>query len=214
MNKQNTFKQTGLGKIPKEWEVIEIKKLGKVITGKTPPTANKEYWNGDVPFITPFDIGEEKYVYNTERYISAKGVQIVGNILPKDAVLVVCIGSIGKITLTFKESISNQQINALICKDNINPHYVYYAISSKANFLKSFSGTTVVPIIKKSLFETFKLPLPPLPEQQKIAEILSAVDRVIEGVQKAIEKTQRLKKGLMQTLLTKGIQKGRLKIQD
>ncbi|MDI6890373.1 MAG: restriction endonuclease subunit S [Thermodesulfovibrionales bacterium] len=197
------FKDTEIGRIPKEWEVIEIKKLGKVITGKTPPTANKEYWNGDVPFITPFDIGEEKHVYNTERYISAKGAQKVGNILPKDAVLVVCIGStIGKIALTFKESIFNQQINALICKDNINPHYVYYAISSKANFLKSFSGTAAVPIIKKSLFETFKLPLPSLLEQQKIAEILSTVDKRLELLRERKAKFERVKKGLMGDLLT------------
>jgi len=62
-----------------------------------------------------------------------------------------------------------------------------------------------VPGLKRELVYALKLPLPPLPEQQKIAEILSTVDSAIEKVNQAIEKTQRLKKGLMQELLTKGI---------
>lgn len=200
------FKQTQIGKIPEEWKVVKIKDIGKVLTGKTPSTSNSMYWNGNFPFITPVDIKEAKYVYETERYVSPQGAQQIGHILPKDTVLVVCIGStIGKTGATYTESVTNQQINAIICNDKTNSHYVYYALSFRTEFLKSFSGVAAVPIIKKSLFEHFSIPLPPLPEQKKIAEILSTVDRAIEKVDEDIEKTQRLKKGLMQELLTKGI---------
>ena len=204
--KAKRYKDTEIGKIPEEWKVVKIKDIGKVLTGKTPSTSNSMYWNGNFPFITPVDIKEAKYVYETERHVSPQGAQQIGHILPKDTVLVVCIGStIGKTGVTYTKSVTNQQINAIICNDKTNSHYVYYALSFRTEFLKSFSGVAAVPIIKKSLFEHFSIPLPPLPEQKKIAEILSTVDRAIEKVDEDIEKTQRLKKGLMQELLTKGI---------
>jgi len=202
--KQETFKQTGIGKIPKEWEVVRISQIGKVITGTTPSTKVEEYWGGNYPFVTPTDFSTSKYVYKTERSVTKKGAN-KGKIIPKDSVMVTCIASVGEVALASSECITNQQINSIICNQNANPHYIYYALFFRKNLLKGWAGVTTTPIIKKSLFEKFPIPLPPLPEQQKIAEILSTVDSAIEKVNQAIEKTQRLKKGLMQKLLTKGI---------
>src|SRR3990172_9153411 len=141
----------------------------------------KRYKDTEIGKI-PEDIKEAKYVYETERHVSPQGAQQIGHILPKDTVLVVCIGStIGKTGVTYTKSVTNQQINAIICNDKTNSHYVYYALSFRTEFLKSFSGVAAVPIIKKSLFEHFSIPLPPLPEQKKIADILSTVDRAIEN---------------------------------
>ncbi len=193
--------------IPKGWETKTIKEIGEVITGKTPPTSKKDYWNGNVQFITPEDINSSKYIFRTRRHITKLGADKVGNILPKDTVVVVCIGStIGKIALTHNTCISNQQINAILCSNQYDSHYIYYAILKKEHFLKSFSGTAAVPIINKSLFEKFKISVPAdIKEQQKIAEILSSVDEGIQKVEKAIKKTERLRQGLMNKLLIKGI---------
>ncbi|MBI2485813.1 MAG: restriction endonuclease subunit S [Deltaproteobacteria bacterium] len=192
-----------IGRVPQEWEVVKVKNIGEVLTGKTPSTNNKMYWNGGIPFITPVDIQETKYVYKTQRFVTQEGTQQIGYVLPKDTVLVVCIGAtIGKTAITYTESITNQQINAIICSDKINPHYAYYAITLRNEFLKLSSGVAAVPIIKKSLFEQFKLPLPPLAEQKKIAEILSTVDNRVELLRKKKEKLERVKKGLMNDLLS------------
>lgn len=197
------FKNTEIGRIPKEWEIMKIKDVGKVQTGKTPSTSNNTYWEGMIPFITPADIKESKYLYQTERKVSQRGAQQIGFMLPKNSILVVCIGStIGKVGLTYKESVTNQQINSIICKNQINSHYVYYAILLKNRILKSFSGIAAVPIINKSSFENLKLPLPLLPEQQKIAEILSTVDERLELLRKRKGKLEKVKKGLMNDLLT------------
>ncbi len=198
------FKDSEVGRIPEEWEVVRLGDIGEVCTGKTPSTSNDAYWNGKIQFITPGDILDTKYVYNTKRHVTSEGANQVGKILPKDTVLTVCIGStIGKTAVTHTKCITNQQINAVICKyDFANSHYVYYALSFREKLLKSYSGVAAVPIIKKSLFECFKLPLPPLPEQQKIAEILGAVDKKLELENKRKEKLERIKKGLMNDLLT------------
>ncbi len=197
------FKNTEIGRIPKEWEIYKIKNIGNIITGKTPSTKNKVYWNGNIPFITPADIKQNKYINNTKRNVSNEGVRRIGYILPKEAVVVVCIGStIGKIGITSKESVTNQQNNSIICKKKINPHYVYYALLLRNKILKSFSGIAAVPIINKTLFGNLEITIPPLPEQQKIAEILSTVDSRLEMLRKRKGKLERVKKGLMNDLLT------------
>lgn len=197
------FKMTEIGRIPKNWYVAKIENLGNVITGKTPPTSNKKYWNGTIPFITPVDMTEDKFVKQTQRKITNEGAQKAGFILPENTVLVVCIGStIGKTGLTSERCVVNQQINAIICNNNLNSHYVFYALNRRAKLLKTFSGVAAVPIIKKSLFEKFRIPLPPLSEQQKIAEILSTVDQRVELLRQRKAKLERIKKGLMQGLLT------------
>jgi len=198
------FKNTEIGGIPKEWEVVRIKDIGEVFTGKTPSTSKDSYWNGDIPFITPEDMTGEKYVYRTNRYVSFEGANQSGKILPPNTVLVVCIGStVGKVALTHKESVTNQQINSVLCKEKVDHDCVYYAISHRSYMLKNYSGVAAVPIVKKSLFEEFKIPLPQkITEQQKIAEILSTVDKRLELLRNKKEKMEGIKKGLMNDLLT------------
>ncbi len=204
---QLRFKETEIGKVPEEWETVSIKDIGKVFTGKTPSTFKSIYWNGDIPFITPEDMTGYKYISESRRCVTKEGANQVSKILPKNTLLIVCIGStVGKVAITDRKSIVNQQINAVICSDNISCDYIYYAILFRSPILRNFSGVAAVPIIKKSLFETFKVPLPKnVEEQNKIAEILSTVDQVIEEVGESISKTERLKEELMRELLTKGI---------
>jgi len=203
--KETSFQDSSIGKIPKDWKIKTTKELGEVVTGITPSTLVEEYWNGDCPFVTPTDITEKKYVEKTERKVSAKGLE-KGRLIPKDSVLVTCIASIGKMALAFENCLTNQQINAIICEDEVNPHYVYYAEGFRASVLESWAGKTTSPIIKKSLFEKFPIPIPTsLSEQRQIVEVLDVVDSAIELADKVIAKTERLKKGLMQQLLTRGI---------
>ena len=211
MNRCNSFKQTEIGRLPKEWRVVRISNIGKVITGTTPPTKIEEYWGEGYPFVTPTDFSMSKYVNRTERKVTEKGANR-GKIIPRDSVMVTCVASVGEVALALSECITNQQINSIICNQKASPHYVYYALLFRKSLLKGWAGITTTPIIKKSLFERFLIPLPPLPEQKKIAEILSTVDEAIEKADQAIERTQRLKEGLMQELLTRGI--GRNEFKD
>lgn len=198
------FNETKIGRIPKEWEVKEIKKLGKVVTGKTPLTNKAEYWNGDIPFITPGDVSDRKYIVETERTVSKEGVKNTTTLLPQNTFIVVCIGStIGKSALTTKECITNQQINSVIVdQTKYDAHYVYYAFSRISKQFKSHSGTAAVPIIKKSLFEKYLLPIPPLDEQRNISRIFSVIDEKIIFMNNRKNKYERIKKALMNDLLT------------
>jgi type I restriction enzyme S subunit len=204
-NKETDFQETTLGRIPREWHVKKAEEVGEVVTGITPSTFIKEYWNGNYPFVTPTDMTDGKYVEKTERKVTTEGLK-KGRLIPKDSVLVTCIASIGKMGLAFEDCLTNQQINAIICKNEVNPHYVYYALGFRSHILKNWAGRTTNPIIKKSMFEKFPIPIPSSYfEQAKIAEVLSYVDLAVQKTGEVIAKTERLKKGLMQQLLTKGI---------
>lgn len=204
MANQKEFKQTEIGKIPKDWGVVELSKIGGVITGTTPSTKVEEYWGKGYPFVTPTDFSGKKYVYDTGRTVTQNGVE-KARVVPKDSIMVVCIASVGEVAMASTECITNQQINTIVCNKECDQNYIYYAMLSSKNRLRRWAGITTSPIIKKSLFEKFPIPVPPFPEQKKIAEILSTMDKAIEKVGEAIDKTQKLKKGLMQDLLTKGI---------
>lgn len=198
------FKDTKIGRIPDDWDAVEIGKLSKVVTGSTPSTKEEEYWGKDIPFITPTDIGDSKTVAHVERYLSHKGAT-VSRPIPPYSVCVTCIASIGKTCITKTASATNQQINSILPNEEFSSEYLYYMIVHNCERLKSFAGFTTVPIVKKSSFEKFLVALPPLPEQRKIAEILSTIDETIEKTDAIIHETQQLKKGLIQKLFTEGI---------
>lgn len=192
----------------KNWEVIEIGELGKVVTGKTPLTIKPEYWNGDIPFITPGDITDYKYISETERKVTGEGVKNTTTLLPPNTLIIVCIGStIGKVALTNKECITNQQINSVIIDlTRFDPNYLYYAFSMVSKQFKYNSGTAAVPIIKKSLFEKYLLTVPPLDEQRRISKVLSLVDEAIQKADEAITKTERIKQAMLRRLFSKDLE--------
>ncbi len=126
--------------------------------------------------------------------------------VPDGSVLFVCIGStIGKIGIASKELATNQQINSIIPNLRNSGVYLFYALSQQSKRIASYAGCQAVPIINKSSFESTRIPLPPLPEQKKIAEILSTWDEAIDQSRKLIDAKCKLKKALMQQLLTGGV---------
>lgn len=194
------FKKTEIGYIPDDWKVASLKEVALVITGSTPPTKDIENYNGEFCFVSPADINNSKYIYSTNKTLTLKGFNISRK-LPKHSILFTCIGStIGKIAIATKEMTCNQQINALIVNEFNNSEFIYYQLDSLAPKIKLIAGEQAVPLINKTDFQSVKVILPPLPEQQKIASILSKWDELIETQTQLIEEKEKQKKGLMQKL--------------
>ena len=202
MKQNTTYKQTELGLIPDDWEVKKLGEIGNIITGSTPSTTNLEYYkNGTFDFIGPADLNSNKYIDNAEKKVTEKGLN-VGRILKQKSVLVTCIGStIGKIGINKNICITNQQINAIETDKN-NSDFIYYSILERKGRLKLIAGEQAVPVLNKTEFSKFKIPLPPLSEQKKIADCLSTWDVAIEKQSALINALTDRKKALMQQLLT------------
>lgn len=182
---------------------LQIKEIGRVITGKTPSTEDDSNFDGKYPFITPSDIKsfDEKYLLETERTLSEQGAKkLKNNILPKDAICFVCIGStIGKMCLTNTIAYSNQQINSLIVNNNFDAHYMFYFLRYvKSYFQQLGAGTgSGKGIVNKATFEKSKVKVETNKNiQVKIADILSAYDNLIENNNKRIKLLEQMAENL------------------
>ena len=168
-----------------EWKEIKVGDIGRVITGKTPKTSNSTYYGGNIPFLTPSDDMSVKYVRDTKKHITEEGRNSVKNAtLPANAICVSCIGSdLGKVVITTKETVTNQQINSIIVDETkFDVDYIYYAMIELGKVLNFHSKTsTAVPIVNKSSFSQYAILCPPLNVQKKIGTLLSSIDRKIEA---------------------------------
>lgn len=166
-----------------EWKRYLISDIGRVVTGKTPKTANSEYYGGDIPFLTPSDDMSVKYVLSTSKTITEVGKNTVKNaVIPKNSICVSCIGSdLGKVVVTTRETVTNQQINSVIVNTELfDVDFVYYAMIILGKVLNYHSKTsTAVPIVNKSTFSQYEILCPELPEQKRVAKILSEIDNKI-----------------------------------
>ena len=155
-----------------EWEKKKVSEVGEIITGSTPPTSNKTYWNGDIPWITPTDISAIRDIWCSERQITQYGLKVLRQ-LPANTLLVTCIASIGKNSILRKTGACNQQINAVIPDDKHNVDYLYYLIENNKFHLLSRAGITATNIVSKREFMEIVFVFPPtLAEQTAIAAVL------------------------------------------
>ena len=185
-------------------KTITIGDLGTIITGKTPPTTNKNYYGDYAVFIKPTDISEQcKFTYETEEmYSKLAAEKYESSLIPKGAICVPCIGTIGtKITMAPCDCYTNQSINSIVCNEYYDNEYVYYLIKNFLPGLKAYNLGTASgrEYVSKSNFEKIEL----VAEQdktiqKKIGELLSRYDTLIENYQKQIklleEAAQRLYK--------------------
>lgn len=171
---------------------VPISSFGNVITGKTPKTSNENYYFGCIPFITPTDIPDfsTKHIFKTDSYISQEGLNSQKNtLLPENSICVSCIATIGKVIQTVVPSITNQQINSIIPNKNFDSDYLFYLFRYYLEYLEQIGGGTGsgTPIISKEKFKRLKYPVfLDVNYQRKIANILSAYDKLIENNNKRI----------------------------
>ena len=174
-------------------KTINIGDLGTIITGKTPPTTNKNYYGDYAVFIKPTDISEHsKYTYETEEmYSKLAAEKYESSLIPKGAICVPCIGTIGtKMTMAPCDCYTNQSINSIICNENYDNEYVYYLIKKFLPGLKAYNLGTASgrEYVSKSNFEKIELVAEQDKEiQKKIGVILSRYDSLIENYQKQIK---------------------------
>ena len=191
--------------LPNGWKTVKLGEVGGISSGGTPDTNNKNYWNGDIFWITPTEITklENRFIYSTERKITKEGLKnSSAKLLPINSVIVCTRATIGEIGINKVELATNQGFkNIFVNKDN-SVDYVYFLLKqNKHKLIEKASGSTFLEI-SKSEFENLELPLPPLAEQTRIAGCLSKWDDGIEKLKKLIAAKKKLKKGLMQMLLS------------
>ena len=173
------------------WATKRLDELGRVVTGKTPATTNPNFYGGEVMFVKPSDMEYESYyVTNTNTTVTDQARDSHRNqFIPADAVMFTCIGNtIGKCGISSDECITNQQINSIVVNGENNPKFVYYLLNRLRPLIRGIglSGGAAQPIINKSTFSAVKVRAPDKRTQDRIADILSAYDDLIENNRRRI----------------------------
>ena len=157
--------------LPDGWAWARLGNIGEIITGGTPSKSHHEYYGNAFPFFKPADLDQGRKTIISSEYLSEKGKSCC-RIIPKFSTAVCCIGSIGKCGYLNVEGTTNQQINSVI--PNIDSLYAYYYCSSDyfLEQLISLASATTIAIVNKSKMESVLIPVPPMAEQQRIANTL------------------------------------------
>ncbi|HED8458003.1 TPA: restriction endonuclease subunit S [Campylobacter jejuni] len=191
--------------LPQGWEVKTLSEIGEIVTGSTPSKSNLDFYGKDYPFFKPSHFEQGYFLENAGDNLSKLGFGKARQLPPK-TILVVCIGSLGKVALTKVIGSCNQQINAIIPHKNIISEYIYYyCISSKfQSILFSKAPQTTLAILNKTEFSKLEIIYPKdIKEQERIVGILDfAFSKIDENIKKAKENLANIDE-LMQSALQK-----------
>lgn len=202
-----------IGDIPKDWNSAPIKVNFDIYAGATPSSNNPIYWDGDIAWITPADYKtEDKYVSCGKRHISQDGYDNCSAILvPANSIIFSKRAPIGTVAISKNELCTNQGCLSCVSKDDSNIEFYYYAMSiATEEFELKGSGTTFKEISLAN-FKNFRFAVPPLSEQQAIADYLdetcSKIDEIIAEAKASIDEYKELKQAVIFEAVTKGLDK-------
>jgi type I restriction enzyme S subunit len=203
-------------KTPDGWEIKKLREIAELSAGGTPSTLVKEYWeNGTIPWLSSGEVRNSIITSSREKITDIGLSNSSAKIFPKGTVLIAITGqglTRGRTALLEIDAATNQSIIGIVCKpDRAYNLFLWYSLQNEYWKLRSISQGSNQAGLNLTILREYKIILPSLSEQNKIASILSKIDDLIHKTDEIIEQTQRLKKGLMQKLLTKGIGHTRFK---
>lgn len=180
--------------IPNHWEWVTINDIGIVTSGGTPSTKEPEFWNGDIPWVTPADLSnyEDVYISKGKRNISQVGLEYSSaTLLPENSIIFSSRAPIGYVAITKNELATNQGFKNLILPSNlINPKYVYYYLKTVKELAENMASGTTFLELSASNFKQIPFPLAPIEEQNsivdKIEEIYSSINELIKEIKKKL----------------------------
>lgn len=180
----------------------ELSNVCNIIGGGTPDTGVLEYWNGDVSWFTPTEVGKKKYVTSSSRTITKEGLsKSSAKMLPPNTVLLTTRATLGEMSITTVACCTNQGFQSLIAKkDMVLPEYLYYLQAIIKPWCEKYSSGNTFREISKSALGKCAIPVPSLDEQTRIVGCLSLVDAKIEKCELMLENLLKIKSALVQRL--------------
>lgn len=197
---------TGKKRLPgfsEEWKTVKLGSIADVVGGGTPDTNNSDYWDGNIAWLTPSEIGTEKYVYTSKKHITEEGLKnSSARLLPVGTIVFTSRATIGLKAILKTEASTNQGFQSLIIPQSSNIEFVYYLLDILIHVIRKKSSGSTFPEISANSLKSINITTPPLEEQNAIAEILSVCDKEISLAKQKLDTLRQQKKGLMQVLLT------------
>jgi type I restriction enzyme S subunit len=178
------------------WQTRQLGQFGRVVTGKTPPTDQPQYFDGEDLFVSPRDMAwDQFYVNETQTRISRKALEKFKNqVIPKNTVMYTSLSfGFGKMGIASRQCLTNQQINSIIVNKENSFRFLFYLLKAYTPVLFSYNSGIDTPIVPKSVFERIEVKCPEFEVQHKIAGVLWTFDELLETNrrrQKLLERTE------------------------
>ena len=186
-----------------EWKKTKLGKIADVIGGGTPNTEITDYWDGNISWFTPTEIGASKYVLYSKRTISNNGLKnSSARKLPIGTILFTSRATIGAKAILLKEATTNQGFQSIVVSNGNNNEFVYYYLDIIQNKIKQKASGSTFQEISAGSIRKIDIVIPSLEEQNSIASILNNADKEIDLAKEKLASLQSQKQGLMQQLLT------------
>ena len=188
-----------------DWEERKLGELSNIVGGGTPSTSNPEYWDGDIDWYAPAEIGEQSYVSKSKKTITELGLKkSSARILPVGTVLFTSRAGIGNTAILAKEATTNQGFQSIVPDQNKLDSYFIF---SRTNELKRYgevtgAGSTFVEVSGKQMSK-MSIMVPELSEQQKIGSFFKQLDDTIALHQRKLDLLKEQKKGFLQKMFPK-----------
>lgn len=191
--------------LPKNWVEIELNSLCNIQSGGTPSRGIAEYWNGTIPWVKISDINSF-YVNVTEEYITEEGLKnSSAKMFAKGTILFTIFATIGKISILNIDATTNQAIVGITQNKYIHKHFLIYALQNKVDEIILQGKGVAQNNINMSILKESIIPLPPLTEQERIAEKLDALFGQLDSVRGAMNRIPTLLANLRQQILTHAV---------
>ena len=161
-------------------------------------------YGDEMPFITIPDMHNNVFVINTERKLSIEGIKTQPKkTLPENSVCVSCIATAGLVSLTFEKSQTNQQINSIICKEEISPYFMYLYLEELSEYIKLLgSGGSTTLNLNKNEFSKIKIAIPPKNDMYAFHSLIKPIFEKIKYNQLEIIELQKLRDTLLPKLMS------------
>ena len=201
------YTSTELGIFPEEWQIVAISDIAeKMRAGGTPSRKNPEYWGGSIHFVLIEDMTSVNlFLDKTKETINEAGLQNSSAwIVPSNSLLLSMYATIGATAINTIPMATNQAILAIIPKPNFDLVFGAYVLQFHSSRLASQNVQSTQKNVNKGIVSSFKIPLPPLPEQHAIATTLRTVQEAKENTDAVIAATKALKAAMMKHLFTYG----------
>ena len=194
-----------------EWKEFELGDIARVVGGGTPDTNNRRYWNGNIQWFTPSEIGKNKYVSNSLRTISEEGLNSSSaKLLPIGTILLSSRATVGECSINKRECTTNQGFQSLIPKENFLNEFVFYLMQTKRKeLIKKSCGSTFLEISANEV-RKIKIAVPTRIEQEKISKLLALLDERIVVQNRLIEDLKKLRCAIVEKMFKQSKANGRL----
>ena len=172
-----------IGEVPPHWQVRRLKSVAKILNGATPSSRVPEYWDGDIIWITPEDLGSltSPYVRSSARRITPDGYQSCGTTIARaGSVAISTRAPIGHIGILTADGCVNQGCKLLVPDESIDTAYLFYLLDAGQSELKSLGCGTTFAELSRGALGDFVLPIPSRPEQADVVRFLDHADRRIQ----------------------------------